>query len=282
MKILVDTLEKGWGKMSLTVSQQLQKEPNRWLNKVLTVTFIAIIIGWTIQTTPFNGIKDNGFTIIKNILTSLVQPNLEYFLDFKQGVPALLLETVAIAFIGTLIGSILALPLAFLASRNIAPRWVNALIRTVIAAIRTFPAFVFGLMFIRVTGPGAFAGVLTISVTSIGMISKLYIESIEDLDVKILESLDAAGCNTFEKIRYGILPQLFTNFASTVIYRFEINIKDASTLGLVGAGGIGAPLIFAMNAFDWSKVGAILLGIIILVLIVETISTKIRTKLARG
>ncbi|MFR9294107.1 MAG: PhnE/PtxC family ABC transporter permease [Turicibacter sanguinis] len=107
-------------------------------------------------------------------------------------------------------------------------------------------------------------------------------EAIEDLDKRILESLDAAGCNTFEKIRYGILPQLFTDFASTVIYRFEINIKDASTLGLVGAGGIGAPLIFAMNDFNWSKAGAILLGIIILVLIVETISTKLRTKLARG
>ena len=109
-----------------------------------------------------------------------------------------------------------------------------------------------------------------------------HIESIEDLDTKILESLDAAGCSTFEKIRYGILPQLFTNFVSTVIYRFEINIKDASILGLVGAGGIGAPLIFAMNAFNWDEVGAILCGLIILVLVVEIISTKIRTKLARG
>ena len=137
-------------------------------------------------------------------------------------------------------------------------------------------------MFLRVTGPGAFAGVLTVSVVSIGMISKLYIEAVEGLDKRILESLDAAGCNTFEKFRYGILLQLLTAFAYTVMYRFEINIKDASTLGLVGAGGISAPLIFAMNDFNWSKAGAILLGIIILVLIVETISTKLRTKLARG
>ena len=137
-------------------------------------------------------------------------------------------------------------------------------------------------MFIRVTGPGAFAGVLTVSVISIGMIAKLFIEAIEDLDTKILESLDAAGCNTFEKIRYGILPQLFTDFISTAIYRFEINIKDASVLGLVGAGGIGAPLIFAMNAFNWSEVGAILCGLVVLVLVVERLSTKIRTKLARG
>ncbi len=83
-------------------------------------------------------------------------------------------------------------------------------------------------------------------------------------------------------MRYGILPQLFTNFVSTAIYRFEINIKDASTLGLVGAGGIGAPLIFAMNAFNWDEVGAILCGLIILVLAVEVLSTKVRNKLARG
>lgn len=268
--------------MSLTVSQQLKKEPNRWIHKALTIAFIFVVVAWATQTTTFTGIKENGFTIMSNIIKSLFQPDLDFLFDFKLGVPALLLETLAIAFIGTIIGSILALPLAFLASRNITPKWMNFISLTVIAAIRTFPAFVYGLMFIRVTGPGAFAGVLTVSVVSIGMISKLYIEAIEDLDSKILESLDAAGCNTIEKIRYGILPQLFTNFASTVIYRFEINIKDASTLGLVGAGGIGAPLIFAMNDFNWSKAGAILLGIIILVIIVETISTKLRTKLARG
>ena len=268
--------------MQLTIDQQLRKEPNRWIHKSLTIAFIFVIIAWAMGTINFTGIKENGFTIMSNIVSSLFQPDVDFLFDFKLGVPALLLETIAIAFVGTIIGAILALPLAFLAARNIAPKWVNFIALTFIAAIRTFPAFVYGLMFLRVTGPGAFAGVLTVSVVSIGMISKLYIEAIEDLDKRILESLDAAGCNTFEKIRYGILPQLFTDFASTVIYRFEINIKDASTLGLVGAGGIGAPLIFAMNDFNWSKAGAILLGIIILVLIVETISTKLRPKLARG
>ena len=148
--------------------------------------------------------------------------------------------------------------------------------------LRTVPAFVYGLMFIRVTGPGAFAGLLTMSLCSVGMVSKMYIEAIEDLDVRVLESLDAAGCTTWQKIRYGILPQLMPNFASTAIYRFDINLRDATVLGLVGAGGIGAPLIFAMNAYRWEEAGAILAGLIVLVLIVEWISTKIRVKLARG
>ena len=151
-----------------------------------------------------------------------------------------------------------------------------------IAAIRTIPAFVYGLMFIRVTGPGPFAGLLTMSLCSIGMVTKMFIESIEDLDKRILESLDAAGCTTFQKIRYGILPQLTADFTSTIIYRFDMNLRDATVLGLVGAGGIGAPLIFAMSSYRWNEVGAILLGLIVLVLIIEWISAKIRTKLARG
>ena len=108
----------------------------------------------------------------------------------------------------------------------------------------------------------------------------MFIESIEDLDKRILESLDAAGCTTFQKIRYGILPQLTADFSSTIIYRFDMNLRDATDLGLVG--GIGAPLIFAMSSYRWNEVGAILLGLIVLVLIIEWISAKIRTKLARG
>lgn len=275
-------LEKGWGNMELTVKKQLDNEPNLWINKILTVAILIFIMLWAGKSIVYNGFKENGMDIARNILSGILHPDMNMLMDFKAGVPYLLLETVSIALLGTIIGAVLAVPISFLASSNIVPKWVSTIALFVIAAIRTFPSFVYGLMFIRVTGPGAFAGVLTMSVVSIGMLSKMFIEAIEDLDIKILESLDASGCNTFQKIRYGIVPQLFTNFVSIAIYRFEINIKDASTLGLVGAGGIGAPLIFAMNAFNWDEVGAILFGLVILVLIVEVASTKIRTKLARG
>lgn len=268
--------------MKLTVKKQLENEPNLWIKKLLTLAFIMVIIGWSLQTIEYNGVKDNGVTIAKNVMNGILHPDMDLLLDFSEGVPALLLETICIALLGSLIGTILAIPLSFLASSNIVPKWLSMITSFVIAAIRTVPAFIYGLMFIKVTGPGPFTGVLTLSITSIGMVSKMFIEAIEDLDTRILESLDASGCNTFQKIRYGILPQLFTNFASTAIYRFEINLKDASTLGLVGAGGIGAPLIFAMNSFDWDDVGAILCGLIVLVLVVEVVSTKIRNKLARG
>ena len=179
-------------------------------------------------------------------------------------------------------GAVISVPFSFLSATNLVPRPIALLGRFAIAAIRTVPAFIYGLMFIRVTGPGPFAGLLTMSLCSIGMVSKMFIESIEDLDKRILESLDAAGCTTFQKIRYGILPQLFPDFMSTLIYRFDMNLRDATVLGLVGAGGIGAPLIFAMSSYRWNEVGAILLGLILLVLVIEAISSRIRAKLTRG
>ena len=196
--------------------------------------------------------------------------------------PYLLFQTIAIAVLGTLFGAILAIPFAFLASTTIMPKPVAYIFRVFILLIRTIPSLVWALMWIRVTGPGAFCGVVTQSVCSIGMISKMYITAIEDLDTKILESLDAMGCTPFQKIRYGVLPQLTASFISTTIYRFDINLKDATTLGIVGAGGIGASLMQCLNSRRWAMVGAFIWGLMVLVLIIEFASTKIRGKLARG
>ncbi|WP_330371264.1 phosphonate ABC transporter, permease protein PhnE [Alkaliphilus transvaalensis] len=265
------------------IMDTLANEPKVWIIHLIATFIVLAIMYWSKGAINFRGIQSNGVVIAKNIFTGLINPDWSLLLNLtRQGIPFVLMETLAIAFLGTFIGAILAIPLAFISASNMVSKHFTWLGVFIIAAIRTFPPFVYGIMFIRVTGPGPFAGVLTLAITSIGMIAKLYIEAIEDIDKKILESLDASGCNTIEKIRYGILPQLMTNFVSTVIYRYEINIKNASILGLVGAGGIGAPLIFAMSAYRWREVGAILVGLIILVLIVEYFSTAIRTKLARG
>ena len=113
-------------------------------------------------------------------------------------------------------------------------------------------------------------------------IRSLYITAIENLDEGVLEALDACGCNTFEKIRVGIIPQLSASFISTAIYRFDINLKDATILGIVGAGGIGFPLNDAIANARWNRVGAFVIVLVILVIIIEWISTRIRTRLAHG
>lgn len=264
------------------IDKQYHLEPNRRFSQIITGLVLIIILGWSMSAIQLDQLAANGLTIAKNILLGLIQPDVELLFNFRNGVPYLLIETMAIAFLGTIVGAILAIPLAFLSASNIVPKPVAYIIRLLLVFIRTIPAIVYGLMFIRVTGPGPFAGVLTMSLTSIGMLAKLYVDVIEDLDISILESMESIGCTVLEKIRFGILPQLSALFLSIIIYRFDMNLRDAAILGLVGAGGIGAPLIFAMNSYRWSEVGSILIGLVVLILIVEYVSNKIRTKLVRG
>ncbi|MFB9277619.1 phosphonate ABC transporter, permease protein PhnE [Cohnella cellulosilytica] len=266
-----------------TIEKQLQAHP-RNLRYVLTLTVIIIALFiWSLAAVNLNDIHQSGLNIAQNIITGILSPDLNLLLSVsKQSVLYLLVETVAIAFLGTIVGAIFSIPLAFLAASNIVPKPVAWLTRLLLIFIRTIPALVYGLMFIRVSGPGPFSGVMTIGITSVGMLAKLYVDAIEELDTKVLESMTSIGCTTFEKVRYGILPQLMSLFLSVTIYRFDMNMREASILGLVGAGGIGAPLIFAMNGYKWNQVGAILIGLVILILIIEWISNKLRTRLVKG
>ena len=269
--------------MNKRIEEAYAKRPKRWVFELVIALITVALLIWSGTAVETSGTTQNGAKIAWNILAGIFHPDTDLLFNLTtQGVPYLLLETICIAFLGTVVGAVISIPLAFLSASNLTPAPIAFIGRMVIMAIRTVPAFVYGLMFIRVTGPGAFAGLLTMSLCSVGLVSKMYIEAIDDLDTKVLESLDAAGCTSWQKIRYGIIPQLMPNFASTAIYRFDINLRDATVLGLVGAGGIGAPLIFAMNSYRWNEAGAILAGLIVLVLIVEWISTKIRVKLARG
>ncbi|MCL1948648.1 MAG: phosphonate ABC transporter, permease protein PhnE [Turicibacter sp.] len=264
------------------MQKQLILEPKSGRYKLLIFILILTALLWSSSTLEFSASGMGGAVIARNIFLGIFNPDTAILFNWQNGVPFLLLETLAIAFVGTLVGSILAIPLAFLSSQNVVGRPISYVTSLFIMAIRTIPVFVYGLMFIRVTGPGPFAGLLTMALASVGMLSKLFAETIEELDTGIIESLDAAGCNGFEKIRYGVIPQLASDFLSTVIYRFDMNIRDVAVLGLVGAGGIGAPLIFAMNSHRWNEAGAIIIGLILLVFIIEWLSTRIRKKLARG
>lgn len=267
----------------MTIEEAYEARPRLWLVYTLIVLIVAALLGWSGTAVEFEGFANKGIEVAKGVGNGLMHPDAKLLFNLTtEGVPYQLFQTVAIAVLGTLIGGILAVPFSFLASEKIVPKWVAFIANALILMIRTIPSLVWALVWIRVTGPNAFCGVVTQSVCSIGMISKMYITAIEDIDVRILESLDASGCTTFQKIRYGILPQIIPNFISTVIYRFDINVKDATTLGIVGAGGIGAALIQCINSSRWSMVGAYLCGMVILMLFIELFSTKIRNRLTRG
>ncbi len=265
----------------LSIDEQLKKYPHIWPKFVITVVAILVIYYLMTITVTFKGINPKGVSIAISAFKGLFSPSMKLITNLTEyGLLYMLFETLAIAFLGTVLGLVFSIPLAFLASRNICPKWVNSIVLTVISIIRAFPSFMLGIMFVKSIGPGAFAGVLSMTVGSIGMLSKLLIEAIEDLNPGITEALDAAGCSTFEKIRYGIIPQLSSNIISIVLYRLDINVKNATILGIVQAGGIGAQLLFAIGARRWSDCGAMLLGIIVMTLLLEWFSTSVRRKLA--
>lgn len=276
--ILEQTLDR-----KLTTLEMYQMRPRKWVLYTVIVLIIAVLISWSAHDIHFTGLTVTGSEVAKGIVHGIFSPDTDLMFGMGDSdVPYLLLQTIAIAVLGTLIGAILAIPFAFLASFNIMPKPVAYVVRILILMIRTIPSIVWALMWIRVTGPGAACGVITQSICSIGMISKMYITAIEDLDTHILESLDAMGCTPFQKIRYGVLPQLTASFISTTIYRFDVNLKDATTLGIVGAGGIGASLVQCLNSRRWAMVGSFIWGLMLLVLIIELFSTRIRRKLAHG
>ena len=282
----------------LSIEETYNQRPRRWWLYTLVVLIVALLLAWSAGGVSFKGVATKGSEVARGIASGLTHPDWDLLLGrigpdttvttiagirvSTEGVPYLLFQTIGIAFLGTIIGGLLAIPFSFLGSDRIVPKWIGWIFRLLILLIRTIPSLVWALVWIRVTGPNAFCGVVTQSVCSIGMISKMYMTAIEDLDVRILESLDASGCSAFQKIRYGVLPQIVPNFVSTVIYRFDINMQDATTLGIVGAGGIGAPLIQCITSSRWSMVGSYLFGMILLMLVIEWLSTRIRSRLTRG
>ena len=281
-KNLIEEIEQTLDK-KLTVAEMYANRPRKWVLYLAIVLLIVVMVGWSASDIKFTGLTVTGTEVAKGVLHGVFSPDKALLFGTSDtDVPYLLLQTTAIAVLGTLIGAVLAIPFAFLASFNIMPKPVAYAVRVLILMIRTIPSIVWALMWIRVTGPGAACGVITQSICSIGMISKMYITAIEDLDTHILESLDAMGCTPFQKIRYGVIPQLTASFISTTIYRFDINLKDATTLGIVGAGGIGASLVQCLNSRRWAMVGAFVWGLMVLVLIIELVSTRIRRKLAHG
>ena len=187
--------------MNKAIAQTYAKAPKSWYSKLLVALLAAVLIAWSSSTLQGTTAGGDGWEIAKRIVSGIFHPDKTLLFDLsKSGVAYLLLETMCIAFLGTIVGAVFSIPLSFLSATNLVPKPIAVVIHAFIMAIRTIPAFVYGLMFIRVTGPGAFAGLMTMSVCSIGMVSKMFTECIEGLDKRILESLDAAGCNTLQQI----------------------------------------------------------------------------------
>jgi phosphonate transport system permease protein len=187
-----------------------------------------------------------------------------------------LLETIEIAIIASAFGIFFSLPIGLLAARNLMPAWITWPSRTFIALCRSFHPVIFAILFVKAVGFGPLAGILTLIFASIGFIGKLFAEAIEEISLKPLEALRAAGAPFMSVIIYAVLPQVLNRFIGFSSYQLDANLRNSTMVGIVGAGGIGGTLFAAFQRFDYDFLAAILISIIALVMFSEFISTQIK------
>jgi phosphonate transport system permease protein len=186
-------------------------------------------------------------------------------------------ETLAIAFLGTLLAALMAVPVGFLAARNVvANRILRFVTRRVLDTIRGVDVLIWALIVINVVGLGPFAGILAIAVSDAGAFGKLFSEAFEAADPGPVEAVVAAGGSKLAGIRFGLLPQIFPVIVSQVLYFFESNIRSATIIGIVGAGGIGLHLVEQIRVLEWPTVAFLILMILLTVAVVDWLSTRLR------
>lgn len=243
---------------------------------------VVLILVFSAMEIDYSGLSYFSPSVAKDVFTGLAKPDLGYIYDGSgEDLVSLLLITLGIAFLGTAIATVLALPLTFISSSNLwrSCPFVPKAGKFVLNVLRAFPELVYAIIFVKMVGPGPFAGVLAIGVHQIGMLGKLYTEEMEAVNEAPSEAMKAVGAGFWQTMFYARIPQLMPIYSSLSLNHFEIAVRSASTLGLVGAGGIGAPLIFAIQARNWDKVSVILLGVIVAVFLIDTMAGMIRKKL---
>ncbi|WOH67940.1 phosphonate ABC transporter, permease protein PhnE [Bradyrhizobium sp. BWA-3-5] len=192
----------------------------------------------------------------------------------------LLGETILISYVGTLAGAVLAFGLNFLAAENTSPApWLRFVVRRALEVARTVPGIVFALIFVIAFGLGPMAGVLAITIHSTGALGKLFSEIVENVDMKQVEGVHSTGASWLSCMRFAVLPQVAAGYASYALLRFEINVREASVMGFVGAGGIGQELVVAIRKFYYSDVSAILITIIVTVFLIDIATGWLRARL---
>jgi phosphonate transport system permease protein len=244
-----------------------------------TIVAVAILVVWamvSVGVEPSRLIRLPGQLL--QIIGRMIPPDLSYFGTAWAG----MVESLQMAWIGTLIGAVLSLPLGFFGARNISSGLVSTVIRQLLNAIRAFPELVLAILLVTMVGLGPIAGALAIGIHSIGTLGKLTAEVIEGIDPGPVEAARASGARPIQVQRWGVLPQVLPDTVAFWLYRFEINIRAAAVLGIVGAGGIGAVLQNTVLYRRWDKAGMAILIVIVVTILIDFVSGAIRRRIIEG
>ena len=206
---------------------------------------------------------------------AFLKPN---FLDWRAYLTDMVV-TVQIAIWGTALAAVFGAPFAILASSNISPVWIVQPVRRLMDACRAINEIVFALLFVVAVGLGPFAGVMAIFIHNVGIFSKLYSEAIEAIDPRPVEGIRATGAHRLPEIVFGVVPQVIPLWSSYALYRLETNVRSATTLGIVGAGGIGQTLYESIRSFQYGETAAQMIIVVLTVIIIDMISAQLRKRL---
>ncbi|MGR5985266.1 phosphonate ABC transporter, permease protein PhnE [Bacillus cytotoxicus] len=262
--------------VTMTHTKNIPKPPKK-LKHIFTVTLMIVLL-WSsgIQVDASFMKLITGWPNMIDLLKEMVPPDWSYF----QVITTAILETIRMAIIGTTFGAILSIPLAVLATNNV---FTTALLygpaRFVLNFIRTIPDLLLATIFVAIFGIGPLPGIFALIFFSVGIIAKLLYESIEAIDLGPLEAMTAVGANKMQWIVYGVMPQVMAQFVSYVLYTFEVNVRAATVLGLVGAGGIGLYYDRTLGFLQYQQTSSIIIYTLIVVLLIDYISTVLREKL---
>lgn len=217
-----------------------------------------------------------GAPALAQLADEMVPPDFTRFESWLKP----LLDTLAMSVAGTALAVVLSLPLALLAAPNTSPHaGIYRIARTLLAAMRSVPEIILGIIFVAAVGFGALPGVLALALHSTGMVGKFYAEAIEHADPKPLEAARAAGASRFQVIVHAVLPQVRPQLADITLYRWEYHFRASAVLGIVGAGGIGFELMAALRLIRYDQVAAILLTILACVVVVDSTGAALRKRL---
>lgn len=256
-------------------SAMLAQRPKAWTTMAIWAVIAALLIGsWEgADMRPLDLIEDSENMAI--FLADFFPPN---FADWRIYLEQMVV-TIQIAVWGTALAIALAIPCSLLAAENISPVWIHQPMRRLMDAFRAVNELVFALLFIVAVGLGPFAGVLALFIATTGTLAKLFSEAVEAIDPQPVDGIRATGANKLEEIIYGVIPQVLPLWISYSLYRFEANVRGASVLGIVGAGGIGQILWEVMRGFQYAETCALLIIIIASVSIIDFISARLRALL---
>lgn len=256
--------------------------PERPFPRLLAMTggVVLFAVGWSLVKVDAKWSKLlHGPSAAWRILQLMIED--VTWLDVTKSIH-LMWDSIAMAWLGTLLAAVVAVPLSFLAAENLVPRWFSFLMRQVFNVLRAIPEIVLAVVLIPAFGLTKTAGVMAIAIGSIGTLSKLCSEIIEGIDPGPVEAADAVGANSLQRLRWSVIPQVLPEIASFLLYRFEINIRVSAILGVVGAGGIGLLLYQGFFFKQWGVAGAALAVTIAATVIVDVISGWVRHRILAG